>query len=469
MRRRGGFRGLLGPLLVAVAALVTAGAAPSPTPSASPGVSPNALSITVVGAVTDSEYPDVGLVVSIVDVANGRPENALNASNVTPDQPAAGLAVSQSSEPLPTAYVLVLDTSGSMADATPDRKSTYMERAKSLAASFLGALGPKDQVDLVTFSSSLTATGWRAAGDKALTDAIAAIKAPKGTTHVSAALIAASGAASQVPAGVLRRAVVLITDASSADKDANLTPEQMRSKLGPPTFIVGVREIAAGSAEAANLQNVAAITGGSFEQDAANADPAEVLKPVFDSASLVWTVHLRTEATPDGKSHAMTLGFVDAQQRAGSVTFSYQAGKLGSVTPISAEGLADGDNVTTDRSVRFSSGGSRTWAHTQFELYVDCEPSGCNPAVTVKDGALTWPLAVGPLRQGAHKLVVRLEVTDDSGASFGPEDLALSFTRSGTTWNIAATSLVGGIALLAIGAVFIASRRRRMPGPRRNR
>jgi len=72
---------------------------------------------------------------------------------------------------------------------------------------------------------------------------------------------------------------------------------------------------------------------------------------------------------------------------------------------------------------------------------------------------------VASVAQGSHSAVVRLTTTDDQGTHFSAQT-TLTFTRSGTSWNFAALVLVGGIALLAIGAFFIASRRR---GGSRNR
>ena len=433
-----------------------------PVTSSEPATGPGALSVSLVGAVDDSSYPDVCLVLSVVDAANGRPLTQLNPSNVTADPAVGNLTVSASATSLPTAYVLVVDTSGSMVNKTPDGKTTYMERARSLADAFLAELGPDDQVNLITFSDSAHPSGWRASGDKALTDAISAIKKPSGTTHMSAALIAASAAASPAPEGTRRRAIVLITDASSADNDAALTPDQMSSKLGPPTFVVGLAASAI-----ANLQNVVAITGGSYQQADSNTDATALFKPVFDSARSSWTVQFRTDATPDGKSHEQTLGIADAEQRTGNATFSYLAGGLPSVTNIIVDGLKDGAEVSADRTVTFSVGGARSWAHTQLELFVDRDPAKYGPTQTENDGILTWSLAVAPLSQGRHTVVAQLTVTDDHGNRFGPEEVSLSFTRGGTTWNIAAVVLVGGIALLAIGAVFIASRRRLLLGSRR--
>jgi hypothetical protein len=212
---------------------------------------------------------------------------------------------------------------------------------------------------------------------------------------------------------------------------------------------------------------VVAITGGQVLRADQNPDSTSLYQPVFDSTHSTWTVRFKTDTTPDGKSHQQKLDIVDAQQRAGEVTFSYIAGGLGSVTKIAVDGLHEGDAVTSDRTVVFSVAGTRSWAHTRLDLYLDCDPAKCSPTVTARDGALAWRLAAGPLEQGDHRVIARLTVTDDQGNSFGPEELRIAFTRSGTTWNIAAAILVGGIGLVAIGATFTASRRRGVAQARR--
>jgi hypothetical protein len=109
-----------------------------------------------------------------------------------------------------------------------------------------------------------------------------------------------------------------------------------------------------------------------------------------------------------------------------------------------------------------------SWAHTQLDLYIDCVPATCEPDLRAVDGPLTWRRGVGPLKQGSHQVVARPTVTDDHGIGFGPEELSLSFTRSGTPWHVAAVPLVGGIAVVAVGAVFMATRRKSSMANRRS-
>jgi hypothetical protein len=424
-----------------------------PGASASPS-SAAALTISVVGAVDDSAYPQVSLTLSVTETATGRPEASLRAGDIAFDPVVSDVTATSSSSALPSAYVLMLDTSGSMENVGPDGKTRRIDTEASLATAFLSGLGANDQVDLVTFASTSTDTGWLRPTDPSLAAVIAGIK-PNGTTHISAALEAGSQMASATPAGIVRRAVVLITDADTADNDAALTPDQMRGKLGAPSYVVTLA-----ASPPANLDNVVAVTGGALLDARSGTDPKSLFSPVLTATHSTWKVGFRTDATPDGKAHQQTLSVNDSSGRAGSVTFSYVAGGLPSLTNISIEGLHDGDTITADRSVKVSVTGSRTWPHTRLDLYLDCDPATCPPTATATDGLLSWQIIAGPMKQGPHTILVRLTVTDAQGNAYGPEDLKLTFNRSGTSWNLAAAFLVGGAALIAIGSVFIASRRR---------
>lgn len=53
-----------------------------------------------------------------------------------------------------------------------------------------------------------------------------------------------------------------------------------------------------------------------------------------------------------------------------------------------------------------------------------------------------------------------LLATRVDGMTYYSSTTTMDFTRSGTTWNLAAVILVGGIGLVETGAFFIASRRR---------
>ena len=252
----------------------------------------------------------------------------------------------------------------------------------------------------------------------------------------------------------------MITDASPADKDTNLSSAAMRQPARPTDLRRGSLPPAQVGANLTQLlSDVATYTGGSYPSATSTTDTATLFKPVLASTQSTWRVTFSTDSAPDGNSHSETLALTDAQQRKGTATLTYHSGGLFLISPLKVDGLASGDAVTSDRTVTISVGGTKTWKDARIDLFVDCDPAHCSPNVTADNGPLTWRIAVASMTQGSHKAVIRLTTTDDQGTQFSAQT-TLTFTRSGTTWNVAAVILVGGIGLLAVGAFFIAARRR---------
>jgi hypothetical protein len=440
----------------------SADAAATPVPNLSPV--PGTLGVTLLGTVDDSSYPTVTASISIADAVTGRPVTGLDPSNVAPDPIAKIVSVTATTATLPAAYVLDIDTSGSMGEPA---SAPPLAKAKSLAKSFAAGVGPDDLVKLVTFDeTTVVKTGWLKGNDPTLAAAIDAVKSQARKTFVSDGLVQAAKIADGRPSGYDRRAVVVITDASPADKDANLSSATMRQKLGAPTFVVGLLTPSQVGAELTQLlSDVATYTGGSYQSAGATPDGPTLFAPAYASTQSAWKVAFATDYAPDGNSHQEVLTITDARQRSGTATVTYRSGNLPIISPLSVAGLKAGDVVTADSTVTISVGGSKTWKDARIDLFVDCDPSKCSPTFTSSNNPLTWRLSVASLTQGSHRIVMRLTTTDDQGLHYS-SDQDLSFTRSGTTWNLAAVILIGGIGLLAIAAAFIASRRRGVKRPR---
>lgn len=459
----------------------TAGPSPSPSPSATPA--PGTLGVTVLG-VDDSHYPDIGVTMSIVDSATGRPEKALATSNVELNPTAkvtAVTAATASTSDLPAAYVIAIDCSFSMANLRNGSSGpTFMDQARSLANAFMAGLGPNDVVKIVSFDQAdtpskvavPTETAWLKKGDPVIASSIAGIKYEYYGSPLSAWLLAASNIAKAAPQGVSRRAMIFITDANSGDKDGSVTPD-LRTKLGPPTFLIGLQSAAnVGPEMTQNLSDVATYTGGSYQTAAADADPTALFKPVLLTTHSTWNVTFSTDLVPSTVTPSETLTIHDAQGSTGAATVTFASTGLFTKSQVQVDGLADNATVTADQKVTVSLSGYTSWkGGYELELYLDCDPqpqgAHCSPlakpVVSGGQGApLTWQILVATMPQGLHHAYARYVVTYDNVQYFSPTT-TLDFTRSGTTWNIAFVILVGGIAVLLIGAFFIASRRRGAP------
>jgi len=215
-----------------------------------------------------------------------------------------------------------------------------------------------------------------------------------------------------------------------------------------------------GAAMSQNLSDVATYTGGSYQTATATTDTTALYKPVLDSTHSTWAIKFHTDLIPDGNSNQEQLTITDSQQRSGTATLTYRSGNLPVVSPLTVEGLAGGDAVTTDRTVTFGVGGTRKWSDARIDLFVDCDPDHCSkPTFTSDNAPLVWKINVATMTREGHKVVVRLTTTDDQ-QKFYTTSSEIDFTVSGTTWNGAAVVLIGGVAILLIGAFFIAAQRR---------
>jgi von Willebrand factor type A domain len=480
MRPSAAPRALLGLLLAGSAlswlALAAPVAAVDPSPSAGATAAAGSLSITQVGPVEDTDYPNIGVTYSIVDPANGRPVTSLATSNVAPSPAAQITSVTATSSVLPVAYVVAIDCSASMKDPQNGSNGpTYMDLAKNLANALAHGMGPNDLIKIVSFDqddtlshkTTPTQTAWLNAGDPKIASSISGINFEKYGTPLSAWLLAASTIANTPPAGVTRRAMVFITDADSHDTDAALSPSSLSKQLGPPTFVIGLHAAdRVGAAMTQNLSDVATYTGGSYQTAIGGTDPTALYKPVLDSAHSTWAVKFHTNLIPDGNTNTEDLTITDAQQRSGKATVSYRSGGLAVISPVTVEGLAGGDDVTLDRTVTINVGGTREWKDARIDLFFDCDPDHCNPTLSAINAPLVWKMTVATMTRAGHRIVVRLTTTDDQVKYF-TSSAEMTFKVSGTTWNAAAVMLIGGLAVLLTGAFFIAARRRSAPRNRR--
>ncbi|MBI2724237.1 MAG: VWA domain-containing protein, partial [Chloroflexi bacterium] len=217
-----------------------------------------------VNQVTDSTYPDVGVVLSVVDAA-GVPVRGLTADQFSASDDDGPLAVAsvQSAQDasLPLNVVVAIDISGSMVGEP-------LARAKDAANQFVRNLGPQDQAAIFTFNATVTPVTPFTNDRVRLTNAIASLNAGGGTALYEAVQTAAFAARS---APSTRRAIVLLTDGENADaplstatKDGSINAA---TGAGVPIFTVGFGAVA----DVTYLQFLAQATQAQFRAaDTAN-------------------------------------------------------------------------------------------------------------------------------------------------------------------------------------------------------
>lgn len=414
-----------------------------------------------------SRYPDISVSLSAVD-ALGRPLDALTAADVVATDDIGAVEVrdvgSRVDAATRVAWVILVDTSGSMTDRRGDG-STYIDGARGFVNQVLGQLGDGDVARLVVFNEGTTSlTSWRPKTDGTLKNAANTIQASAKRTFLSSALTDASTMAANPPPGYDRRAIVLVTDMDSRDRDDSLSLDAIRSTLGAPIYAFSMRQPTTADAQLTLfLTDVRDHTGGGYSIVRTSDEVTKPLRDIADGLHRVWDVRLRTGRQPDGAEHAVDLSITRQGQRFGSVSAPYIAGTLFAVSPLTVTGIDYGDRVTGDRDVAFGLGGD-VWSTARLELYRDCAPGSCQPVAASDTTSLRYRLQAGPLPQGDHRLAIRATVRDNSGREFSDE-LIFSFVRTGTTWNFAALFLIGGIAAAGMAATAIAVRRRRGGDP----
>lgn len=420
------------------------------------------LQIRPAGDVDSSSYPEVKATLSIVD-GGGRPVQALQANELSASDETGPVELRKLARRVDAAsrvaWVLLIDTSGSMTDRRSDG-TTYIEAARRLAQQFVEGTGPNDVVRVVTFNEATTSvTNWLPRSDPGLLRGLTGIQSEQRRTFLSAAITEASSIAANPPPDHDRRAVVLITDMDSRDRDDSLSLDAIRNGLGAPVFTFSLREPSAADEQLTLfLTDLRDYTGGGYSVAGAGSDQNGRLKDLLDRLHVVWDLTLRTDGQPDGLDHVIRVAVTRAGQQLGQGQVPYRSGGLFDVSPLSVEGLFEGDRITGDRTIQATLGGTQ-WKETRLEVYRDCAPGSCEPVVTSDTTELEYRLQGGALSQGAHELIVRAIVRDDSAREF-TDQTVIAFERAGTTLNYGALFLLGGVAAVAIGATGIAIRQR---------
>jgi tight adherence protein C len=156
--------------------------------------------------------------------------------------------------------VLVVDTSGSMQDGP-------LEAAKSAGVAFIEALGPRDEVALLPFNSTVgPATAFTT--DKAQVAAALNAQVAEGETSLYDALHTAAGLAAGAPVDN-RRAIVLLTDGrDTGSRQTALTGMTAAQDANALVYTISV----GGDVDGAVLASLSEPTGGRYIPAASAAD-----------------------------------------------------------------------------------------------------------------------------------------------------------------------------------------------------
>lgn len=180
--------------------------------------------------IDQSKFPEITAYVSVTD-AQGKPVTNLRAANFTLTEDNREVAVRLSGEGGELRVVLVIDQSGSMADAGK------MIGAQNAARAFISQLGAQDQAAIVSFNSRSQVRQQFTSNKTALISQIDALR-PDGGTALYDALNQAVGLLAQTNG---RKAVVALTDGKSnaGTNDPNV-PISAAMNANVPIYMIGL-------------------------------------------------------------------------------------------------------------------------------------------------------------------------------------------------------------------------------------
>ncbi|MEP7216667.1 MAG: hypothetical protein ABI782_10480 [Anaerolineaceae bacterium] len=421
----------------------------------------NELKVSLVGEVQSEQYPTVEFTLSVVDATTGRPVTELGGDAVEVTDESGRLQTLDvtplSNGKVTAAYVLLIDTGSAMAP--------YMTSATEVARGFIAQMGPSDVVRVVKFNEGVddSGTNWVRRDDPNLAAQVSNLTATERASLVRPALIRATEIAATAPDGYARRAVVALVGTDGVRTEPGLTIDTFKASIRATTFAFGFGNPPTGHEELTFfLEEVRTYTGGGYLPISQSRDLQGSFSNLVETMRRTWRIRLTADSLPDGIEHTIKVTVRDALQRSGQEAASYKSGRVGSVSPIQFGGVAPGDQVTGDRDVEVTIGGSKQWASWTVDLFRDCDPTSCSAVASSENRRLDWKLVSAPLTQGNHQLTARLTVSD--GQREFVDTRTVRFRRAGNSWNFFAPALVlgAGAVALVVTLALVRLRRSRM-------
>jgi len=270
---------------------------PTPPPSPTPRRLPAGASAQVSG-IDLAYFPPTAFVYLRVADAAGQAIAGLAPSDIRVSddgQPVTGFSLSQfSQQPTPLHAALVIDSSGSMGGEP-------LAAAKAGARTFLGLLGPRDQVEIIGFSDKAQVLQtWTA--DRQLSGQALDLLAANGATALWDALWLAGGDLAGCPG---RKAVVVLSD--GGDNRSRHTQGEVIAqarRAGLSVFVIGLRSA---EYDGPALQALVQAAGGCYSEASGPAQLEEYYRQVAGAIRSEYRLALTLPRQPNGGAHLLQL------------------------------------------------------------------------------------------------------------------------------------------------------------------
>jgi VWFA-related protein len=357
--------------------------------------------------VDSSLFPRVEAYLSVSDV-QGFPVKDLSEENfsVSEDgQPVADFEInSVQNTKQPLAFVLLVDTSGSMAWSSDT--TTPMDDAISAAKGFVDTLSPQDQVAVLTFSSQA--------------DVVQGLTSEKGITHVALDSLVAAGdtalydglveAVAQLKDVPVRKVILLITDGIESGISGYTFDQAVNEAV---RWSIPVYPIGFGAVDEQQLTQLAVLTGGYAQVQPDSSTLQSSLTTVQQILREQYLLRFESGLPADGLDHNLSV-VVDYPNNHLETSQSFFA-QPGEVT-VALPDFQDGQTV----------GGKLRFAP---EIVSPAEVSSLKISIDgqLLDSVLTEPFEynwdAGTVSDGPHQFDF---VVEDSAGNLGEFSLTLN-------------------------------------------
>ncbi|MFH1906306.1 MAG: VWA domain-containing protein [Chloroflexota bacterium] len=253
-----------------------------------------------IDAVNNSLFPQIELNLSVSDT-QGFPVKGLTEGNfsVTEDgQPVSGVVVIPAQNiQQPLAFVLVIDTSGSMgSSSTP----TPLQNAIQAAKAFIDTLSPQDQVALIAFADQVTLVQDLTADKTIVHNALDTLK-PSGNTALYDALVEAVDTLKNRSE---RRVIVLLTDGVDSGVGQFTFDDAVNEAA---RWAVPVYPIGFGSVDKSELEKLASLTGGAAQIQPNSSTLQAAFQVVLGILREQYVLRYTSSLPADGKEHELVV------------------------------------------------------------------------------------------------------------------------------------------------------------------
>ncbi len=380
------------------------------------------VSINYIKAAPDDEgNVTVSAYVSVI-AEDGQPISDLTVDNFTLFEDGVDVAVASADlAGDPVAVVLVIDTSGSMAEVGPNGQPA-IEMARQAAVSFISDLAPEDKAAVFSFNDEIILQQDLTIDHNAAINAVNSLnyKDFGGTCLYDAAIEAVEKSAEVIQG---RRAVIVLTDGVDETGDGpcsvhtlgDVVTEATKPSAKVPVFALGF-----GKANDQELLRMARLTGGRGLIASDVTELSDLFTTISRQLKNQYLVAYQTQAASGEHSVVVKVDTGSSSKTDERLVFVPVTQQLVEATPIPPT-----PTPLPPLSVAIAEANTDKPTEGEFEILIDIsEPDRAVKAELFVDDVSRKALAQPPFDRFVLKMadmapgqhMMRVEVTDDSGA-----------------------------------------------------